>query len=114
MRSLRSHLRALGQTVVDPDDLHRLTMDACMELADLAAGWRRDGGALPWVWAERLLRRLASDFVGQWSVQLDETVLDLPEAAPAVWGTTPTSLRCLSSWPRSGRRRICWSRCWPT
>lgn len=103
MRSLRSHLRSLGQTAVDPDDLHGLTMDACMELADLAASWRPDGGALPWVWAERRLRRLASDFVGQWSVELDEAVLDLPEAAPAAGVDDPEELELLlrlaHDWP---------------
>jgi len=84
MRALRSHLGALGVTTVDPDDLHGLTIDACLFLAERASAWRPDGGALPWVWAERPLRKLASDFVGQWSDELDEAqqVLAAPEPAP--------------------------------
>lgn len=94
MRALRSHLSALGQTVVNPDDLHGLTMDACMFLADHASAWRPDGGALPWVWAERQLRKLASDFVGQWTDELDETLHDLSGREPA-GGDEPEELELL-------------------
>jgi hypothetical protein len=77
-RSMRRHLSDLGVRRVDHDELQGLTIDACLELADHAGGWRPDGGALPWVWAERRLRQLAVRHVGQWSDPLDDTLLDLP------------------------------------
>lgn len=83
-RALRRHLADLGVRDVDPDDLHGLTMDACFILADRARAWRPEGGALPWVWAERRLRQQASRFVGQWSDPLDDGVRQLP--APPLAG----------------------------
>lgn len=77
-RSMRRHLTDLGVRRVDHDELQGLTIDACLELADHAGGWRPDGGALPWTWAERRLRQLAVRHVGQWSDPLDDTLLDLP------------------------------------
>lgn len=77
-RAMRRHLADLGVRRVDHDELQGLTIDACLVLADHAGGWRPDGGALPWVWAERRLRQLAVGHVGQWSDPLDDTLLDLP------------------------------------
>ena len=79
-RAMRRHLSDLGVRDVDADELHGLVMDACYELADRARSWRPDGGALPWVWAERRLRMLASRFVGQWSDPLDDSHHELPAA----------------------------------
>jgi hypothetical protein len=83
-RALRRHLRDLGVRDVDPDDLHGLTMDACFLLSERAGSWRPDGGALPWVWAERRLRMLASRHVGQWSDPLDGSHAQV--AAPELLG----------------------------
>jgi len=79
-RSMRRHLADFGVRDIDPDDLHGLTMDACFVLYDHAGGWSPDGGALPWVWAERRLRTLVSGYIGQWSDTLDDAVHAL--AAP--------------------------------
>lgn len=84
-RSMRRHLSDLGLRDVDPVDLHGLTMDACFVLYDHARSWSPAGGALPWVWAERRLRQLASSFVGQWSDTLDDSAYEvaaLPLAGP--------------------------------
>ena len=84
-RVMRRHLNDLGVRDIDPDDLHGLTMDACLVLADHAGGWRADGGALPWAWAERRLRMLASRFLGQWCDSLDASIYEVaapPLAAP--------------------------------
>jgi hypothetical protein len=88
-RALRRHLAALGVRDVAADDLHGLTMDACFELATHARAWNPAGGALPWVWAERRLRQVASGYVGQWSDAFDERIHDRagestaePPAAP--------------------------------
>jgi hypothetical protein len=84
-RRMRRHLADLGVRNVDADDLHGLTIDACFELADHARSWSPTGGALPWVWAERRLRRLASSFVGQWSDPLDDSLYEVP--APPLGGS---------------------------
>lgn len=78
--SLRRHLRELGVEHVHPDDLSGLVTDACMELYACAPAWRPDGGALPWTWAGRRLRSLASAFVG---VRADPLEADRAEAADA-------------------------------
>lgn len=82
-RVMRRHLAELGVRTVDADDLHGVTMDACFVLADRARAWRPDGGALPWVWAERRLRQVAVRFVGQWSDPVDAAV---ELAAPPLLG----------------------------
>ncbi len=80
-RALRHHLGSLGMGDIEADDLHGLTIDACIVLCECASGWRPDGGALPWVWAERRLRALAARFVGQWADPIDAAVFEV-EASP--------------------------------
>jgi len=69
--ALRSHLRAVGCDGIGRADLDGLVLDACFALADCARAWRPDGGALPWVWAARRLRVLASAHVGQYGETFD-------------------------------------------
>ncbi len=83
-RSLRRHLVDFGVRDIDADDLHGLTMDACFVLYDHASGWSPNGGALPWVWAERRLRNLVSGYVGQWADELDDAVHAVAAAPPDV------------------------------
>jgi len=82
-RFLRRQLHSFGMRDIDADELHGLTMDACFVLYDHARGWSPAGGALPWVWAERRLRRLVSTHVGQWSDSLDDQVLEVPASSLA-------------------------------
>lgn len=70
--AMRRHLDDLGAHHVAADDLQGLVLDACIELCLRAGSWSPGGGALPWVWASRRLRMLASGFVGQWADELDE------------------------------------------
>jgi hypothetical protein len=81
-RAVRRHLRALGVTSIDADDLHGLTMDVCFLLTERAGSWDPARGALPWVWADRRVRQVASGFIGQWSDSLDDRLVEVP--APAL------------------------------
>lgn len=77
--ALHRHLADLGVIRVDRDDAAGLLLDACFALAVCAPAWRADGGALPWTWADRRLRGLASEYVG---IHAGELHQDLPEPEP--------------------------------
>lgn len=94
-RAMRRHLAELGVRNVDPDELHGVTMDACFVLADHARSWRPDGGALPWVWAERRLRQVAVRFVGQWSDPLDAALELVAAPVPVAGDDDPDELELL-------------------
>ncbi|HET7487019.1 MAG TPA: hypothetical protein VFJ85_03765 [Acidimicrobiales bacterium] len=79
---LRRHLRDLGVADPRPDDLQGLVVDAGLALQERAGAWRADGGALPWTWADRRLRALASAHVGVRAGELPPDVAG-PEAGPA-------------------------------
>lgn len=68
------HVELSGQDVRD------LTIDAGFVLLDVARGWDADGGALPWVWAERRIAALVSAHVGQHADAIDEQALSEVEA----------------------------------
>lgn len=74
--ALRRHLRALGADAVPAGDFDGLVLDACLVLYDCGAAWSADGGALPWHWAARRLRTVASTWVGQHASELDAERLD--------------------------------------
>ena len=85
--TMRRQLARLGVDRVERDDLDGLVIDGCMAIAGCAAGWSPDGGALPWVWAERRLAAVASTFVGQHADELDEAysrTVAAPEPASAL------------------------------
>ena len=65
--AMRRHLRAVGTDHVERDDLDGLVIDAALALYECASAWRADAGALPWNWAGRRLRSVASAFVGQYA-----------------------------------------------
>jgi hypothetical protein len=75
---MRRHLGRLRVTGVDPDELHGLVIDACLELYDCGGAWRADAGVAPWTWAERRLAGVASSWVGQHSDELDERSTHVP------------------------------------
>jgi hypothetical protein len=60
-------------------------IDACLELQACAESWDPEGGAVPWVWAERRLLTVVSRWVGQHADAIDEKVevIDLVVPAPA-------------------------------
>jgi hypothetical protein len=63
--TLRRHLARMGVHRVDRDELDGLVLEACLELAACAASWRPEGGAKPWVWADRRLGALCARAIGQ-------------------------------------------------
>ena len=65
--SIARIVRGVGATHLDGDDLDALTLDVCMELLPLSRSWDADGGALPWVWANRRVAAIVSAYVGQYA-----------------------------------------------
>lgn len=70
--TVRRLLRRLGVDAVSPEDLDGLVIDACLELQGCADAWDPEGGALPWVWAERRLLAVVSRWVGQHADVLED------------------------------------------
>ena len=70
--TVRRLLRRLGVDSVPTEELDGLVIDACLELQGCAEAWDPEGGALPWVWAERRLLTIVSRWVGQHADALDD------------------------------------------
>lgn len=66
------------------EELEELTLEACFAVADVAGGWRADGGALPWVWARRRIDRLVRGRLLHPEVELPPGWDVEDRAAPAV------------------------------
>lgn len=82
--TVRRHLDEFGVRV-DAETLSELTISAVLEIETCAGAWRPDGGALPWTWAGRRLRRMVSDHIGQHHDSLDADELpELVATAPSV------------------------------
>ena len=83
---IRRQLRRCGVDVVGADDLRSLVLDACMELREVAGGWK-PGGALPWWWAEGRIRSLVNLWVGVHADPIDDHWNDVEDevsgAAPS-------------------------------
>jgi hypothetical protein len=82
--TMRRLLRRLGVDTVPREELDGLVIDACLELQGCAESWDPEGGAVPWVWAERRLLTVASRWVGQHADAIDDKheVIDLLVAHP--------------------------------
>jgi hypothetical protein len=70
--TVRRLLRRLGVESVPPEELDGLVIDACLELQGCAEAWDPEGGATPWVWAERRLLTVVSRWVGQHADTLED------------------------------------------
>jgi hypothetical protein len=71
--SVAAVARRLHASHLTPEDLDAMVLDVCLDLLKRAGSWDPNGGALPWVWAERRVLRIVSDFVGQYGSSFDET-----------------------------------------
>lgn len=83
--TIRRMLRRVGVESVPAEELDGLVIDACLELQACADSWDPEGGATPWVWAERRLLGVVSRWIGQHADPLDDRrgiVVDLVAAAP--------------------------------
>jgi hypothetical protein len=79
-RVLRAEARRIDVRIGD-DDLFDLTLDAAVDLGQLARAWDPDG-ALPWVWARRRITALVHQHVGTFARPLDDTHLELEVRPP--------------------------------
>jgi hypothetical protein len=70
--TVRRLLRRLGVDTAPLEDLDGLVIDSCLELQACAEAWEPEGGALPWVWAERRLLAVVSRWVGQHADTLED------------------------------------------
>jgi len=95
--TVRRLLRRLGLDVVPQEDLDGLVIDTCLELQACAEAWDPDGGALPWVWAERRLLAVVSRWVGQHADALDDRneVVERMVASSAGASSEPSALDLL-------------------
>ena len=64
VRRVVRHLVRRRERALDDDDVDNMTFDACASLAKVAAGWRPDGGALPWVWGRARIERVVDRHFG--------------------------------------------------
>jgi len=96
--AVRRLLRRLGVDSVAQEDLDGLVIDACLELQGCAEAWDPEGGALPWVWAERRLLAVVSRWVGQHADTLEDRgeVLERMVASAAGASSEPSALEVLA------------------
>lgn len=84
--TVRRILVALGQSHIarDAAEVDDIVDEVCFDvLFDKARSWRPDGGALPWVWAEKAIRSLVVARVGHRRAHIDEeTLAALPDPSP--------------------------------
>ena len=95
--TVRRLLRRLGLDAVAQEELDGLVIDACLELQSCAEAWDPEGGAQPWVWAERRLLAVVSRWVGQHHDTLEDRgeVLDLLTVAAPKSSEEPSVLEIL-------------------
>lgn len=71
--SVQAVARRLHATHLTTEDIDGMVLDVCLDLLKRAGSWDPNGGALPWVWAERRVLRIVSDFIGQYGSPFDDS-----------------------------------------
>jgi DNA-directed RNA polymerase specialized sigma24 family protein len=66
--------RSMGAHHLSAEELDGLTLDVCIELIKLAPSWDAEGGALPWVWANRRVVALVAAHIGQYGPSFDDAL----------------------------------------
>jgi hypothetical protein len=96
--TVRRLLRRLGVDTVPREELDGLVIDACLELQGCAESWDPDGGAVPWVWAERRLLAVVSRWVGQHADAIDDKheVIDIVVTSSGAPSAEPSPLELLA------------------
>lgn len=84
---VRRMLRLRGVSCA-AEEIDGLVIDVCLMLFDVACGWSPDGGAVPWVWAERRVFNLIDSYLGQFSDPLDDGSVASDAGGPARVGAT--------------------------
>lgn len=97
--TVRRLLRRVGVDSVPAEELDGLVIDACLELQGCAEAWDPEGGATPWVWAERRLFGVVSRWVGQHADTLEDRgeVLERMTVGAAGPGDEPDPVVLLES-----------------
>jgi DNA-directed RNA polymerase specialized sigma24 family protein len=95
--TVRRLLRRLGVDAAPAEDLDGLVIDACLELQTCAEAWDPEGGAKPWVWAERRLLSVVSRWVGQHADTLEDRgeVIERMVATGAGASSEPSAVEVL-------------------
>lgn len=70
--AVRRALRTVHATHLGAEDVEALVFDVCDDLRLVAGSWSPDGGALPWVWAERRILSLVARAAGQYADSWDD------------------------------------------
>jgi hypothetical protein len=81
------------------DEVDGVVIEVCMDLFERSGSWSPDGGAMPWVWAERRVANLVDRTLGQHADPIDVQRLDEVVAPPSVSpsGVEPEVLDVLRS-----------------
>lgn len=69
--AVRRHLGIQGRAVVTEEEIDELVLEVVLELVDCAHAWDPDGGAQPWVWADRRVAAAVTRYLGQWADEFD-------------------------------------------
>jgi hypothetical protein len=101
-RAVRRVLDELGRPDVlrDPGRVEGMVLDIALYLLRHGRGWRPDGGALPWVWAEAAIRAIVVRDVGHRSVEADDEHLDGPDPGGPCVVEEPTLVELARSEPQ--------------
>jgi len=79
-RNLRRIAEDRGATL-RAGEVDELVREVVLDLAERAAAWRPDGGALPWRWARHRLANLVDGHLGQWATPIEEAQAALDRRA---------------------------------
>lgn len=93
--AVRRSARQMGADL-SMQDVQDLSVDAALAVMDLAASWQPEGGALPWVWAERRIHMIVGHFIGQFADSLDEA-LDLAAEGSSAPSFEPDDVEVLET-----------------
>jgi len=80
--TVRRVVAGRGVTTLPHDEIEGVVIEVCIDLFGRAAGWSSDGGAMPWVWAERRIANLVDSVLGQHSDPLDVDRVDATISTP--------------------------------
>ena len=93
--AVRRQLRNL-QVPAERELVDDLVVEAAFVVQDVAGAWRPDGGALPWVWAERRIARRVTVWIGQHTTDVDLDGMGLRDESLAVSAADPDEADTLS------------------
>lgn len=63
--------RRVGAYHLTPDDIEGMAVQFCLDLIGRADAWDPGGGALPWVWARKLLHDVVDREIGRYCAPLE-------------------------------------------